>query len=218
MSTDSRRQQGDHTRETLLEAATREFARSGYHGASTRAIARAANVNQALIGYHFGGKEGLYQAVFVAIAEALERRMAPELQALERLLAEPGVSRRDCLAALERICAGMAGLMLQPETEYWSRLILREQQQPGPAFGTLYERFMKRVLDTVTRAVAHLRPDLPPHEVKLLVVSLLGQVLVWRFARAGIQRHLGWDEPDTDAIRARLLANLRRLLQEECVS
>ncbi|NVD36384.1 TetR family transcriptional regulator [Marinobacter lutaoensis] len=41
MSTDSRRQQGVHTRVTLLEAATREFARSGYHGASTCAIARA---------------------------------------------------------------------------------------------------------------------------------------------------------------------------------
>jgi hypothetical protein len=40
-------------------------------------------------------------------------------------------------------------------------------------------------------------------------------VIVWRFARAGIQRHLGWQQPDIEAIKNRLFTNIRLLLQEE---
>ncbi|MBE01572.1 CerR family C-terminal domain-containing protein [uncultured Marinobacter sp.] len=215
MSKDSRKRQGDHTRDALLKAATRVFAQAGYHGASTRAIAQAANVNQALIGYHFGSKEALYQAVFVSITEALEQRMAARVDTLEAMLAAPEVPRPSYLAVLEGVCGGMAELMVQPETEYWSQLILREQQQPGPAFEALYERFMGRVLDTLTRVVAHLCPALDRRDVKLLVVSMIGQVIVWRFARAGIQRHLGWQQPDIEAIKNRLFTNIRLLLQED---
>ena len=54
---------GDQTRSALIKAALAEFADKGFHAASTRLIAQSAQVNQALIGYHFGSKEGLYLAV-----------------------------------------------------------------------------------------------------------------------------------------------------------
>ncbi|EMP57342.1 TetR family transcriptional regulator [Marinobacter santoriniensis NKSG1] len=215
MPQDSRKQQGDTTRDALIKTATRVFAELGYYGASTRAIAKAADVNQALIGYHFGGKKDLYQAVFVAIAEALEQRMTDRLEQLKALLAEPDPSREDCLAAMETFCGGLVELMLQPETEYWSQLILREQQHPGPAFDILYERFMSRVLGITTRLAGHLRPELESEEVKLLVITVLGQILVWRFARTGIQRQMGWNNPDIEAIKHRVFTNIRLLLAKE---
>ena len=217
MPQDSRKQQGDTTRDTLIKTATRVFAELGYYGASTRAIAKAADVNQALIGYHFGGKEDLYQAVFQAIAEALEQRMMARLEQLQCLLADPDPPREDCLSALESFCGGLVELMLQPETEYWSQLILREQQHPGPAFDVLYERFMGRVLGITTRLAGHLRPDLESEEIKVLVITVLGQILVWRFARTGIQRHVGWNTPDIGAIKHRVFTNIRLLLTKESV-
>ena len=51
------------TRRRLLDAAARIFAERGYAAASIRAIAAAANVNNAAISYHFHGKEELYRAV-----------------------------------------------------------------------------------------------------------------------------------------------------------
>ncbi|MCB2212073.1 TetR/AcrR family transcriptional regulator [bacterium] len=43
--------------------ATRLFAKHGYKGASTRAIAKAAGVKQVMIHYYFGSKEQLYETV-----------------------------------------------------------------------------------------------------------------------------------------------------------
>ncbi|WP_069659483.1 TetR/AcrR family transcriptional regulator [Arcticibacter eurypsychrophilus] len=52
-------------KEIILNHAERLFSENGYDGASTRAIAKDAGVNMAMLNYYFGSKEGLYKAVFV---------------------------------------------------------------------------------------------------------------------------------------------------------
>jgi AcrR family transcriptional regulator len=47
------------------------FARAGFGSAKLREIAEAADVNPALIGYHFHTKEGLYLAAFEVLYEGL---------------------------------------------------------------------------------------------------------------------------------------------------
>ncbi len=49
----------------ILFAGERAFAEYGYNGASMRAIARDAGVNQAMIAYYYGSKEGLLRAIMV---------------------------------------------------------------------------------------------------------------------------------------------------------
>jgi len=51
------------TRTTITAAALREFAASGYEGASVRSIGRLAGVDPALIAYFFGSKRGLFDEV-----------------------------------------------------------------------------------------------------------------------------------------------------------
>src|SRR5690606_4820124 len=77
------------TRAALIDAATRVFGRDGFHAASTKAIAREAGANPALISYHFGGKEGLYVAVVEHIVESMAARVGPiavEVEAERRAL------------------------------------------------------------------------------------------------------------------------------------
>ncbi|MGB4269998.1 MAG: TetR/AcrR family transcriptional regulator [Spirochaetota bacterium] len=51
------------TRDIILKAAKQEFADKGFSGARMNAIAKRANVNQALIHYYFSSKENLYREV-----------------------------------------------------------------------------------------------------------------------------------------------------------
>ncbi len=48
----------------IIEVAEKLFSELGFDGASTRHIAQEAGVNMAMLSYYFGGKEGLYLAVF----------------------------------------------------------------------------------------------------------------------------------------------------------
>ncbi|MGD8862931.1 MAG: helix-turn-helix domain-containing protein [Myxococcales bacterium] len=76
------RPDGAATRGRILSAATALFAVQGYAGASTRELASRAGVNQALLRYHFGDKDGLWRAAAVAAVDALRDAHARELRAL----------------------------------------------------------------------------------------------------------------------------------------
>jgi AcrR family transcriptional regulator len=65
-------------RKRILEAATAEFARSGYGGARIDRIAKAAGANKRMIYYHVGKKEALYLAILEGVYEHIrtaERRL-----------------------------------------------------------------------------------------------------------------------------------------------
>lgn len=51
------------SRAAILAAARGVFAQKGYEGTSTREVAEAAGVNNAMIYYHFKGKDDMYRSV-----------------------------------------------------------------------------------------------------------------------------------------------------------
>ncbi|WP_341365471.1 TetR/AcrR family transcriptional regulator [Yoonia sp. BS5-3] len=59
----------DLTRDKLLDAASVAFCTLGYSNASLRAIAKAADVDVALISRYFGGKLGLFRAALESAFE-----------------------------------------------------------------------------------------------------------------------------------------------------
>lgn len=66
------------TKARILDAAEEEFARGGMLGARTEAIAANTGVTKSMIFYHFGDKEGLYQAV-------LERAIAQRIRSIQKI-------------------------------------------------------------------------------------------------------------------------------------
>lgn len=66
---------GDATRRALVRAGLELFSEKGFAGTSLDDIAREARVNKALIGYHFGGKAGLYAEILDSVLGPLESRL-----------------------------------------------------------------------------------------------------------------------------------------------
>ena len=68
----------------LRTAGRRIFARQGYEGASLRAITREARANLGAVTYHFGSKEGLYEAVVDSALAPLRNRVTEAASVPER--------------------------------------------------------------------------------------------------------------------------------------
>ncbi len=75
----------DGTRKRILTTAERLFAERGFNGVSVRALAAAAKVNIASIGYHFRSKEGLLAEVYRRHCEPMIEERLRGLTAAVRL-------------------------------------------------------------------------------------------------------------------------------------
>jgi AcrR family transcriptional regulator len=85
------RQTAEARREEVLAAAVSEFARAGFHGASTDAIARSAGISQPYLFRLFGSKKDLY----VAVVRRCFRRTLESMQG-----AAEGLRGEDALHAM----------------------------------------------------------------------------------------------------------------------
>jgi len=65
----------DDARARIIAAARRQFAATGFVGASTRQIAGEAGVAQSLLLYHFGSKDALWRAVMEDLSARLGARI-----------------------------------------------------------------------------------------------------------------------------------------------
>jgi TetR/AcrR family transcriptional regulator len=72
-----------HRREQLIHAAQRIFSTSGFRGTSTKAIAEAAGVSEALLFRHFPSKADLYTAILVE--KAAETGLSDRIEEFRRL-------------------------------------------------------------------------------------------------------------------------------------
>src|SRR5450631_1777961 len=76
------------TKDKLMDAAEKLFARKGFYGATLRDITALAGVDLALVTYHFGGKKQLFVAVIERRGQVLNEERLRRLEAA-RLSAAP---------------------------------------------------------------------------------------------------------------------------------
>ncbi len=83
-----RRLPGAQRRERILRASIDCFARKGFAGTSTRALASAAGISEAMLFKHFPGKDALYRAILAR--KIAESEAAMPLGDLSRSAEAPG--------------------------------------------------------------------------------------------------------------------------------
>jgi AcrR family transcriptional regulator len=158
------------TREKILKAAARAFARDGYEGASIRAIVGAAEVNQAAINYHFGSKEGLYRAVLqTALRALMSDDDAPQSAKLSREAALRRFVRRQ-----------LRPMTARDELSDYARIFNWETLRPSPVFRKFMAREVAPFLAGVTELVRRFLPGkATDKEVVIGALWLFGQCSIF---------------------------------------
>lgn len=164
----------DATRARLLEAATGVFAARGFARAGVREICSAAGCNVAAVNYHFGDKAGLYRAVLLSgFHEA-----GPFPPAVD--------ATRPAHVQLHALVEAFLRRLLSSGRTPHARIMARELVEPTPALREVVETAFRPLHDRIRGLLAALRPDLPPADLDLHTISVIGQCVVYRHARPAL--------------------------------
>ena len=170
---------GEESRQALLQAATDEFLAMGFQAARVQTITRNAGLGLSAINYHFGSKEGLYQAVLSQHAELAIAR--------QPLQGPPDLPPQ---AQLRWLVSALLHRMVDPENP--SRigpLLLREMMTPTAAFELMFTRFASTQfqlgLEVLTRLLG---PQVPAPVVAMSLYSLFGQCIFYMTGQPMISR------------------------------
>ena len=152
-----RRLPAEERREAILAAAKPVFGRLGYDRATTREIAAAAAVSEALLYQHFPGKRQLFEAIVNQAAADLERRLCVAADSDEPLS-----------------CAVAAFFDFVDQDRDLYRVFFRQALPAEPAFQRLYAELARHFLDLTEQGLAAAGPDsvLLAHAVSGMVSEL----------------------------------------------
>ena len=156
------------TRSRLLRAGEQRFARDGVTGARMSDVVRdAGQANDSAVGYHFGSRQGLLDAIVAKHVAAMDEvRSLPPREAGLRALVDAVVAPTADLLATED---GRDFLRITEQLSDWSGLGSGHPAEPlrGTVIGTQLEALARRLGDRIGMALARER-------VALMVVFLTG--------------------------------------------
>lgn len=129
-------------KQAILLAAERLFAERGYHAVSIRDIAAAAGVPLALVGYHYGPKQALFEAIFEHWGGSVQERLARLEQAL-------AAGPADLLPRIvQAFVRPVLALRASPDGEFYALMVARELAREGPETDTV----LRRIFDPLAHA------------------------------------------------------------------
>lgn len=214
-----RPRRGEDARARLLAASLDLFGDKGPKGATVRQIARVAAQNVASIGYYFGSKEKLYEALVEGIAEEVQRRLADVIEEIEHTRTHPEApSATEALQLLQAFLRAVyLRLLSRNETVPVVNLIVREQLRPTAGFEILYSRLFRRLHEALCFLVGTiLGKDPKGRETIIRTHMVMGQVWFFAVTREAILRRLAWKDLEGDQAQfvARLVEEHVRVLLE----
>jgi AcrR family transcriptional regulator len=183
-------------RAAILDSAEAAFAEFGFGGASLRAIAREAGVNQAMVGYYFGSKEGLLQEVIRRRADHINDRRK---ELLQEILGRGQPRLDDLMDAFIRPAMELARDRARGGYSYVKLIALL-----GSSTDELSLRVVRECFDWIARryidAIRLAEPGLTESAATrgyLLSISVAMTASVMERRATGVAGELGYDQADT---------------------
>ena len=126
---------GQATRQLLLETAGQLFAERGLAEGTTKEIARRAGTPMASINYHFGSREGLYEAVLIEAHK--------QIVDLDELLAVTQDSNASPQDKLRMVLGGVLHLSATRDAPWGFRVMVREVLSPSAMLPAMVEKAVR---------------------------------------------------------------------------
>lgn len=197
----------------LIAVALRLFGKKGFAATSTREIAAGAGTNVASIAYHFGSKDGLRRACGQEIIRRVGAVLGP---ATPQDDPPPAMA----ISAFEGVIRTMAGFLLaRRESEDVVPFMLRELAENGPVLDDVYTKMFAPVHGRLCRLWSAITGEPAESDrTRLLVFSLIGQLMYFRIGRPIVERRMGWRQTGADEARQvadLLIGNLHAIIERE---
>jgi AcrR family transcriptional regulator len=197
----SRKQQGERSRQLIVEAATRLFAQKGYRATSMADLTAATGLTRGAFYHHFDAKDALFRAVVDHVrttwAQTVGAQVSAGDDALDQLALLIGGHAR-LIRSRPELCLVITGL---------SEEIRGSEPDLASALHAVYRELIAVVehLLTAGQNAGQVRADIDPHLVAIDVVGLLRGISCF-----GVLADLGLDVEHTlAAIRPVLIDGLR---------
>ena len=134
----SARMAGEERRLQILAVAVRLFSQKGFRGTTTKEIAQAAGVSEAMVFRHFATKEELYAAILDHKACSGDRFEPEEM-------ASDGIQRKDDRAVFESLALG--ALNHHEKDPEFQRLLLHSALEKHELAEMFFNKFVRRVYE-----------------------------------------------------------------------
>lgn len=211
----SRKAQGEETRATLVSVGARLFAQNGYDGVSMRTLAAEAEVNLATVGYHFGGKAGLYEAILQDLIDSRDE-LFPTLEEVEEKGNEAGDDPHARGEVVDWFITRLAHGMLGHEHDHWPIFIIsRELAQPSDLYPKLDEEFFQPAMESMFVFTSYMIPECDKEERIIVGHAIIGMLTKFLEGCNFIVPRLGWESYEgrgMDKITAVLTKRFRGFL------
>ena len=202
----------EQTRERLLAAARIVFSEHGFQNATVREICRRADVNVAAVNYYFNSKEALFAATLN----------------FEPLLALCKQDTRDSINAQEQLLNFIRDFLMQlldeKESSVQCQFMARELAEPTPVLGKIVQEAIAPIHQFVANLVREIVGNsVDDAELRRCVFSIFGQCMYYRHGQPVIQRlhpQLRYNHEEIAAIAKHIgefsLAGLKQVAQSKC--
>ncbi|MDX1811865.1 MAG: CerR family C-terminal domain-containing protein, partial [Gammaproteobacteria bacterium] len=163
-------------------------------GVSVRDLCAAANANVAAIQYHFGGKEGLYHAIFSNTLDEDEARFKVSMENITALVDSAVGDRTQLAVALDLyINSFFARYPFEEHKRWFSVLVMRELSFPRQGFDLVFERRVKPSQQVLAKIIAALNGvNANDESVKLQAHALNSTIMSVVVSRNILTRVMDW--------------------------
>jgi AcrR family transcriptional regulator len=161
---------GEERRLQILSIAVRLFSHKGFRGTTTKEIAQAAGVSEAMVFRHFATKEELYAAI-------LDHKACSSGNFEPAVMAEDAIRRKDDRAVFESLALG--ALNHHERDPEFQRLLLHSALEKHELAEMFFNEFVRRVYEFLGGYIRQRQREgaLTEIEPSIVVRAFIGMVM-----------------------------------------